>query len=379
MDKDNLLFPQNYEDSRQRFMAQVEQLGLPVQKGKWTLPSRKAEELFVDHAYWPPSESPETLVIMISGIHGSETYAASAVQQLMLQEFLPRLQRKKLGVLMVHAMNPYGFKHRQRTTESGVNLNRNFSVSGQVFKIQNIKSRELHERFFRREPVTSLRSRLFETMRRVGGQIYFDDVSLDELVKAIFPGQFERADNVEFGGRGLEPQSRALIERVRELMPRYRDVIALDVHTGLGHRNRLHLLTESKEMHPELAALILNPQKDQEFYEHTPSTDEGFYDVYGSLNSIFVDLAKPSQRVCAMTMEFGTWGHSAEALLESLNNFLVDHQGLYHGYATPELRERVLHDSFNRSYPQTDEWREAVIAASRGMLASVLQRIGVLK
>jgi hypothetical protein len=202
-------------------------------------------------------------------------------------------------------------------------------------------------------------------------------VSLDHFIKDVAPGQFSRPDNLEFGGKQLEPQSRLLIEQMRKLMPQYQDIIGLDLHTGLGDKNRLHLLTSGlgEDLHPELFQKLFHEKEDSEFYVHTPASADGFYEVRGALNSMFVDLATKTQRVCAITMEFGTLGHSLEAQLDGLNSFVLTHQGQYYGYATKEIEREAKRENFERSYPQSDEWRTAVIKAARGMFKNVLSRL----
>ena len=374
-----MYFSESYAASRLRFKEQVKKIGSGVQIEEWAIPGKVDDDLFVDVAYWPPIENPETLFVVTSGIHGSETYAGSAIQQMLLQEILPQLNRTHAGLLIVHSMNPFGFKHHRRTTEGGVNLNRNFSVSGELYKTKNPESARMHERFHSRKTVSTARSSLFDFLVMHDGKAFFADVSLDEFTKATAPGQYIRPDDLEFGGKQLEPQSLKLIEKLRELMPQFRDVIALDLHTGLGDRNRLHLLTSGSgaDLHPELFAKLFDPLADQKIYEYTPASAEGFYEVHGSLNCAFVELAEPQHRVCAITMEFGTLGHSLEAQLESTNSFFVDHQGLYYGYSSPELEAAIRKENFERSYPQNDQWRCAVIEASRGLFENVIKRAGL--
>lgn len=374
-------FPLSYLDSRARFLRELEKWSSVAEVGQWKIPSQVDSDLTVDHAYWPALESPELLLVLTSGIHGPETYAGAAIQQMFLNEVLPRLQRQRLGVFVVHAMNPFGFKYHHRTTESGVNLNRNFSVSGALFKTSNPESSRLHERFYDRQPVTSERCALFADLKMRAGVPYFSEVSLDQFVKAISPGQFARALDLEFGGQHLEPQSLHLIEKLKLIMPAYRDVVALDLHTGLGDRGRLHLLTsgDEEDLHPELFPELFHQVEDQAIYVHTPASAKGFYEVHGALNSAFVELASHHQRICAITMEYGTLGHSIEAQLASLNDFILDHQGRYYGFADARLEAWSRQMNFEHFYPQNHEWQRAVIQSAHGLFERILIRAGALK
>ncbi len=380
MQNDSAYFPKNYADSRQIFLNQIEQLPAPKTIGSWEIPSKTDSDLFVDHVWLPATEKPEKLFVITSGIHGSETYAGAAIQRMFFAEIFPQINRRTTGVFVVHAMNPYGFKHHQRCTESNINLNRNFSVSGEIYRRKDETSAKLSERFLDRNPVSSMRSRLMDSMTMKNGEPFFDEYPLDDIVKGLIPGQFEFVENWEFGGLKAEPQTKFFIERLSQLMPDFKDVIGFDLHTGLGDRNRLHLLTDgpgSPSINKSLFAELFFPQEDAEIYAFTPPTAKGFYPVHGALNSAFGELAKPEQRVCSITMEFGTFGHSMKAQLDGLNCFAVAHQGQMHGFANKDIEKKILSDNFERSRPASAEWEQAVVQASRGLFLKVLSRSGV--
>jgi hypothetical protein len=370
-------FPKNYVESRQRFLEDARKTSPACQLGSWKIPSKVNADLTVDYAWLAPLKTPRKLLVLLSGIHGAETYAGSAILHLFMNEILPLANRDHLGILMVHAMNPYGFKYHQRCTENHVNLNRNFSVSGELFKTKNPASQKMHDLFHMKEMVRSPQGKLLQVLKRENEKIYFGDILMDELIKSISPGQFERPEDVEYGGHSLEPQTKALMAHIQQLMPQFQDVIALDLHTGLGDRGRLHLLTDGIEnsFHSELANEILHTEADKEFYVFTPPETEGFYAVHGATNSLFGDLAGQGQRVLAVTLEFGTLGHSLEQQVQDLNNLLTEHQGQFYGYANDELKKQVRDSNFTRSYPDSDSWRGDVLKASEGMLSRVISRL----
>ena len=370
-------FPQNYAHSREMFKTQIEALQTHKVVGEWSIPSKNDKDLFVDHVWFPPLENPETLFVLTSGIHGSETYAGAAIQGMFLNEIFPLIDRRNIGVFIVHAMNPYGFKHHQRCTEAGVNLNRNFSVSADHYKKQNETSAQFCERFLDRNPVRSLRSTLLEKLSMKDSKPYFDEVSFDEFIKGISPGQFKSAFDWEFGGHQPEPQTQMLIDKLKELMPSFKNIIGFDLHTGLGDRGRLHLLTDvpGKSLDKSLFSELINPKLDQKFYEFTPPETEGFYPVHGALNSAFGGLSTDHQRVCSLTMEFGTLGHSLEAQLAGLNSFVLAHQGHYYGFLNQEIEKKVIQENFERSRPADKAWESDIIAASRGLFLNVFERL----
>lgn len=370
-------FPQDYTDSRQRFLSRVHLIDEPKHSGNWNVPSRVDSDLFVDHVYLPALKEPKTLVVITSGIHGSETYAGSAIQAMFMNEVMPKIDRRHTSIFIVHAMNPFGFKHHRRETENNVNLNRNFCASGELFKLKRPEANEFNERFLEKTPVQSMRSQLIEKLSQKNGKFFIEDISIDQFVKTVIPGQFESPNHLEFGGTRMEPQTLALTQWLKSKISDFQDVLLLDLHTGLGHRGRLHLLSngQPKEVDESLFSQLFDLKKDEAYYEFTPASADGFYETFGTLNGIFRQLATPEQRICALTMEFGTLGHDWDARIESLNRMALRHQGQIYGYANSEIETRVKVACFEKSYPQSDDWRSLVINASRGLFFNVFSRI----
>lgn len=373
----NKYFPNDYSHSRAEFSNAVKAMKTPVETGSWKVASSTCDDLFVDYAWLPPLKKPKKLLVLISGIHGSETYTGAAILKLFMEEILPQVNRDETGVFIVHSMNPFGFKNHRRCTENHVNLNRNFSVSGELFKTKNPESKRLNDLFLTRKPIGSHHSKLAASLRKHEGKVYFGDDPLDHIIKSVSPGQFERADDLEFGGTKTEPQTQALIDKMKQLMPQFEEVVALDLHTGLGDRGRLHILTDGNDasLHPQLFEKLFKPEEDKDIYTFTPATTEGFYTVQGATNSMFRDLAKPNQKVCAVTLEFGTLGHSLEQQLSDMNYSINDHEGYHYGYTDEKIKKEITDLNFSRSYPNDDQWRSSVLTAAEGFLLKIVERM----
>lgn len=373
-------FSQGYQLGRQKFLSATQGLPVDAQRSQWKVPSKTETDLTVDTVYLPavPTANPvpPRLMVLMSGVHGLEGYAGSAIQSMFVQEILPRIDRKKWGVLLVHALNPYGFKHHLRNTENHVNLNRNCSTRADLYQIPNVDSLSLAERFIPQNPVDSLTSHLVQKRIEKSGRIHFDDVSMDSFIKAVGQGQWQRPEGLEFGGFENEPQVRDLISTLKNIMPGYKDILLLDLHTGLGDRGRLHLLTGDVEgsVDPAFFAELFDPQKDQKVYDFTSSDSEGFYKTFGATNNIFPELARPDQRVCALTMEFGTLGHDLNAQVQSLNQWLLEHQGTFYGYKSKDLETKIKADYLEKFCPSAPDWKMQILATSRALFKDILQR-----
>jgi len=373
-------FPKSYADARQRFLKLRETLTGPKHFDTWNIPSNANDDLAVDSVYLPPLKSPERLFVLLSGVHGLEAYAGHGIQSLFIDEVMPALDRSHSGIFIIHSLNPFGFKHHRRGTEANVNLNRNCSTHPGLYQIENKASLALSNRFIPKQPVNSERCWLLQQLKQQEQKIWFDDVSLDEFIKSVGLGQFESPAGLEYGGRQAEVQIEKMIAALREIMPAFKDIVLLDLHTGLGERGRLHLLTGDVDgcVHQGLFSEIFKPGEDRKVYDFTPADQEGFYRTHGATNNIFPELAAPGQRICAMTMEFGTLGHHLPAQLESLNQWLLEHQGSLYGYASPELQRKIQDDYLEKFFPSDPLWRRQILGTSRELFRRVFRRTGLL-
>ncbi|MGZ3744958.1 MAG: M14 family metallopeptidase [Pseudobdellovibrionaceae bacterium] len=370
-------FPVNYDESRLNFLKSVNKLSGKWELTQWKVPCDSDPHLFVDSVYMPPTKDKKRLFILISGTHGLEGYAGSGIQQLFLEEYLNRVDKTETGFLVIHSLNPFGFKYHKRGTESGVNLNRNCSIHSDFFQVPNIKSIEFTNQFIPVRAVDSETSFMISQMVKRGEEVEFAGTSMDEFVKAVGLGQFHEAKGLEYGGKAVEPQIASLIDLLKKLIPQYRDVIHLDLHTGLGERARLHLLVDGQEegLHSQLFSELFQPKHDSDIYAFTDSDAPGFYKTRGATNNLVAELIGPHQRGCALTLEFGTLGHDLKAQLESLNSWMLEHQGTWYGYANRDLEVKIKQLYLERFFPSDDLWRETILKTSREFFKRIFKRV----
>ena len=74
------------------------------------------EELATDVARFGDMDA-ENLFITCSGTHGNEGFCGSGCQIGFIKEGIINARPKSVAVLLVHAINPYGFSHVRRVTE----------------------------------------------------------------------------------------------------------------------------------------------------------------------------------------------------------------------------------------------------------------------
>ena len=118
-------FSESYADARSRFLeavaradAPLESFENPVGKGP------TGEVLATDVALFGPDDA-KHLLILVSGTHGVEGFAGSGAQVAMIEGLRFAALPARTAVLVVHAINPYGFAWLRRVNEDNVDLNRN--------------------------------------------------------------------------------------------------------------------------------------------------------------------------------------------------------------------------------------------------------------
>lgn len=365
-------FPATYDESRARFLKRARELGAgePGARARLTsfqVPSRRSEDLHVDALYLPPEREMHHLVVIVSGVHGMEAYAGAAVQEMFCEEILPAFPRERVGVLLVHAMNPFGFKYHRRVTENNVNLNRNFGVNAEMFSHRNRGYQKLVPVLEPEGPTGEPKLAFLGMTTSLLARLARRQFTINDLIESIAQGQFERAQGLEYGGQDFEPQSVFLRELLRALVPEYRDILLLDLHTGLGERYQLHLMPGSRKgaVDPELFSELFDPERDRDVYAYTTGDTDGFYHTHGDLNNLIPDLLKPSQRALAFTLEFGTLGNGSWPKLQTLNRMINENRGFHHGFRSERVRNEVEREFLELFCPTEIQWRANVVEHGR--------------
>jgi predicted deacylase len=314
-------------------------------------------------------------VVITSGNHGPEGYAGGALQALFMEEILSKLPLDSTGILLVHALNPWGFKHHRRGTENNVNLNRNFDITRDLFSTRNEGYEQLATML---EPRGRVRSSLaFPASRLLVEMAVKKDVTQQTLTEAIGKGQYRHATGINYGGQDFEPQTVAIIPILERVTAPYSSILNLDLHTGLGKKNVLHLMTK-REMNAKSRAAfnkLVDPVRDRGQYEVTPPEAEGFYEIHGDYANILGKLHPDEKRIIIpLTAEFGTVGNGLPGKITTINRLILENQGHLNGYANARTQSAVERRYLELFYPQTGAWKESTLQKGRYLLDVIVRR-----
>ncbi len=335
-------FSPDYPTARARFRSAASARGFRLE----THPIAEDEDLTVDVAIGG-DENPSRLVVVSSGLHGVEGFLGSAIQTSILEagpESWPL--PCGTGLLLLHALDPFGFDRLRRCDPANVDLNRNFLLDGESYSGSPAKYREIDWLLNPRTPPGWPDLLLIESIPAILRH------GKDELKRAIAGGQFDFPLGLFFGGHGPSTTRRFLEEQMPRWVGVADHVVHLDVHTGLGHRGNLALLLEDT-VTPDRVRWL----SDRFGSDRVEWSGEGIaYPTRGGLGSWC--QATFSDRIydflCA---EFGTYsGTRVLAALRAENR--AYHWGRPGDRATRRAK-LALREAFAPSDPA---WREATLA-----------------
>ncbi len=375
-----MYFEKTYENSREKFLElshKIQEKYPQTQIESVLMPPQNTENLFTDICYIPNQKS-DTLIWMISGTHGIEAYTGSAVQQMIMEEFILSQQNLSASYLFVHSLNPYGQKNYRRVNENNVDLNRNFVLDDKVFELKNPDYNKAYARFndFLNLP-KKYQKKNFEKTRfllKSFGKIFKEGIKT--FRQAVLQGQYEFEKGIFFGGKSHQAQKQLIDELIKEYFPQYQRIILIDIHTGYGMNGQLHLIGMDEYDRPEILKDL------QKLYPDHPieqaDKDKGdFYKITGSLfDYIYENSKKYSIKLLPIAWEFGT-NDNIKTLksLESLQIMMGENQGFHYGYQNDTSKKYMLDKYRNLFYPDSSIWRNRVLRLSRKTLDTLLQNI----
>jgi hypothetical protein len=239
-------FPTDYRHGRAAFIAAVEAAGLGVTTRMH--PGVTAQDglpLFIDTTTIGPRDAKRAL-LLISGTHGVEGYFGSGVETGLLREDIAAHVPQGAKLVMLHALNPYGFSWNRRVNEDNVDVNRNFADFADPPR--NRGYAELADAIAPKDISA-------EAMKAANAELraYSQRHGPFALQSALSSGQYQFADGIYYGGAGLSWSSLMLKDVLREELAGVETLAVIDFHTGLGESGAAEIITEDAPGTPGFA------------------------------------------------------------------------------------------------------------------------------
>jgi hypothetical protein len=306
-------------------------------------------------------DQPSSAIVVSSGLHGVEGFFGSAVQLAFL-ECLPSSWRPPAGMalILLHALNPFGFAWRRRFNEDNVDLNRNFLLPGERYSGSPPLCDAFRQAMMPRgrgRRVAPWSARIAQLALRHGMKAFWETLPV---------GQYDFPDWLFFGGHAPSAAGSALERFLPRLLEGVRDVVHLDFHTGLGRWSRCELLlsdavgaTHSAWWRSHFGAR----------HVREPRAQTGSYQVRGGLGP-WLAARFPACRYRFATAEFGTYSPSRVV------RALVDELRLHTAIGLREPDHPVRRRLAEAFVPRNRQWRAAALTTG---LSLVHQAVDILR
>ena len=315
-----------------------------------------AGEKLITAACWLGRPTAMRVLVLQSATHGVEGFCGSAIQLDCLEELRTSKQHEDLAILFIHALNPYGFAWLRRVNEQGVDLNRNFVDFNQGLP-DNYGYRELATALLpETESPWSGAEMTLDAYRQKHGQA--------KLEEAISGGQYEFKDGLFYGGQSAS-QSRLYIEAIFsefELAER-RQVAVIDIHTGLGPFGYGEIICD----HLPGSKAVSWAKK--VYGENVTEPALGTSCSVPKLGLIdYFWQEKLEERVCFVTLEFGTYGIAQMFDVLRQDHFLHRKPVDWNDSQTQRVKQ-AMREQF---YPATVDWQEMVLLRGRQVISQAM-------
>ncbi|MFO0900442.1 MAG: DUF2817 domain-containing protein [Pirellulales bacterium] len=219
------LFTPEYATARQRFLAVGAATGGQAEAVEFAARGPAGEPLFLD-CLRLGDQGARRVLLLSSGLHGVEGFFGSAVQCRLLESGA-LAPPAGAAVVLLHALNPFGFAWLRRTNEQNIDCNRNFLLASQQYSGAAPEYAALDALLNPRcapRPDTFLLRAAWKILR----------LGMPAFKQAVAAGQYEFPRGLFFGGHGPSETLRVLDERLPSWLGPAERVLHLDYHTGLG-------------------------------------------------------------------------------------------------------------------------------------------------
>ncbi|MCB2107583.1 MAG: M14 family metallopeptidase [Rhodobacteraceae bacterium] len=346
-------FSDTYAEARAKFQDAAAEAGLAVASHDHPMTGPGGEALALDVVtLCPDASSPcraERVFVVMSGTHGVEGFAGSAAQIAWLKRGGHERVPDGISVIVMHAVNPYGFAWIRRVTEDNIDLNRNFADFGRSLPSKpgyDELAEAICPRAWNDNAVAEAEVRL---------TAYADRHGRRALNRAIMGGQFTHPEGVFYGG--TKPTwSRQTIFKILEIYcSAAKHVAVLDIHTGLGEFGTGVCYCVGDEGTPAVTRAHDLWGDDVTVMAAAPGSS-----VHDGYNLTGLSRALAPAAVYGNTLEFGTYPVGDMLKAVRADNWLHLHgdPASAQGRAIKQELKRVFYPA------ESEEWKSRVLSRS---------------
>lgn len=345
-------FSASYFEARRKFLDACAARSLSVDSR--LNPGAKGpggEDLFTDVVRIGPA-NPQKALLLISGTHGVEGYCGSGPQVGLLETGAFDALPPDLGVVMIHAINPYGFAHDRRVNEDNIDLNRNFLDWDAISEMPASDYNTISDYVLPADwdgPAKEAADAAIDD--------YIETHGMPAFQAALSSGQYEYPDGVCYGGKGPAWSNTTLRAVLSEYLKETKALAVIDFHTGLGPYGYAELISAGPPAQKALA---------KEWYGEPVTDPEAGTSASAALNGINANgIARtlPDTRIAFIAAEFGT-----RDLDTVLNAVRADNWLYQRGEVASEQGQAIKAQILDAFYPDFDDWKRMIWDRSRHLV-----------
>jgi len=348
-----MFFSDSYATARQRFRAAARRADARLSAYGHPL---APDDLCADVAWLGPATARDVLFV-VSGTHGVEGYCGSAGQLALLDGPIPGELPDGTAILLVHALNPYGFANNRRVNEDNVDINRNFVDHGDP--PANVEYADVHAALVPKdwdgEGRAAADVELLSMLETHGER---------RLQAVITRGQWTHPDGLFYGGTAPVWSQHTLRSIASEFLTGRDRIAYVDLHTGLGERG--------------LGEPIFRGGRDEGAFARArawygpalSSSEDGTASstvIVGNTATAVADALEPGQQLTAITLEFGTVSG-----LEVLQSLRADNWLSLQDRVDDALHREIKEQLREAFCPADPAWRSTVLARTASVLRAAL-------
>lgn len=353
------LFSVDYQQARATFLQQIQSLACFFRHIPFEYPAKGPlnETLFSDCLWLGPLDA-DKILILISGTHGVEGFAGAAIEA----DFLQQIQAVSnnlpngFGVLIIHALNPWGFAWLRRCDHEGIDLNRNFIDFSQSFP-NNRGYQELEPYLIPLHIDRQTADQALVSYELKQGRLAYES--------AMSAGQYTNADAPFYGGIAPSSGRRIIEQLMQEFNLASRRLAVIDLHSGLGPYGYGEIICD----HPHNSGHMRTAKK---WYGHAVTEPaagtSSSVPKFGLLD--YAWQAIMNEGSCFVTLEFGTFStHELFRVIRDDHILHTMHKSLeWNAHATQTIKRAIRH----HFYPDCDDWKEMVLLRARQVINQAL-------
>ena len=337
------MFPTDHRSCREAFADAAVAAGSTVDRYPLDALGPAGEPLWVSVARFGPVDARRTAVVM-SGVHGVEGPAGSALQVALLRQGVELAHG--CALVMIHGVNPWGMAWLRRQNERNVDLNRNWI--DHPAPTSNPAYADVHDLLC---PAGAVVPDGDDFVQRLGA--LSRSRGLDWVRRAVSSGQYSHPDGLYYGGSTLEASTR-LVRRIADDHIGTTDELSiLDLHTGHGGYGAATLLSRAQVSSDEAA--WLRSAFPDEAIESSAAADDDLVSKSGQLALGLVRHIDPAVARTA-TLEIGTRSETRMIVAERAEHWV--HQ---HGDRDDPAHQAVVTAHLECSIPDDADWHASAL------------------